>query len=147
VAAGLGLSKQPSLFRVLETKMLRRTLIAFTTVVALGCVPLTSSAFAAGHAGGHSGGGHAAGRAGGGHAMAGRAAGGRAMGGHARSGGAHYAGGRRGYGGGYGGGYGYGGGDYGCNGYYDDYNGCGYNPGAAIVGGLIGGALNGFGAY
>lgn len=125
--------------------MLRRTLIAFTAVVALGCVPLTSSAFAAGHAGGHGGGGHAAaGRAGGGHAMGGRAMGGR---GHV-GGGRRYAGGRRvgrGYGYG-GGGYGYGG-DYGCNGYYDDYNGCGYNPGAAIVGGLIGGALNGFGAY
>jgi hypothetical protein len=119
--------------------MLRRTLIAFTTVVALGCVPLTSSAFAAGEAGGHGGGGHAAaGRAGGGHAMSGHAMGGRAHAGGAR----RYAGGRRG-----GRGYGYGGGDYGCNGYYDDYNGCGYNPGAAIVGGLIGGALNGFGTY
>ena len=122
--------------------MLRRTLIAFTTVVALGCVPLTSSAFAAGHAGGHSGGGHAAGRAGGGHAMGGHAMGGRGHVGGAR----RYAGGRRGGGYGYGGGYGFGG-DYGCNGYYDNYNGCGYNPGAAIVGGLIGGALNGFGAY
>jgi hypothetical protein len=121
--------------------MLRRTLIAFTAVVALGCVPLTTSAFAAGHAGGH-GGGHAA-HAGGGHAMGGHAMGGRGHAGGAR----RFAGGRRGYGGGYGGGYGYGGGDYGCNGYYDDYNGCGYNPGAAIVGGLIGGALNGFGAY
>jgi hypothetical protein len=70
------------------------------------------------------------------------------MGGHAHFGGARrYAGGRR-VGPGYGGGYGYGySGGYGCNGYYDDYNGCGYNPGAAIVGGLIGGALNGFGAY
>jgi len=120
--------------------MLYRTLIAFTAVVALGCVPVTSSALAAGHPGGHGGGG----RAGASHAM-----GGHAMGGHAHFGGARsYAGGRRfgpGYGGGYGG-YGYGGG-YGCNGYYDDYNGCGYNPGAAIVGGLIGGALNGFGVY
>jgi hypothetical protein len=76
--------------------------------------------------------------------------GGRAMGGHAQSGGAgRYAGGRRvgrGYGGGYGADYG---GGYGCNSYdYDyGYNGCGYNPGAAVVGGLIGGALNGFGAY
>jgi hypothetical protein len=73
----------------------------------------------------------------------------RSMGGRAHVGSTRrYAGGRRG-GPGYGyggGGYGYGG-DYGCNGYYDDYNGCGYNPGAAIVGGLIGGALNGFGAY
>jgi hypothetical protein len=75
-----------------------------------------------------------------------------AMGGHARGGygGRHFAG-RRGYGGGYGysGGYAYGGG---CNGYYGyygyyGYNGCGYNPAAAIVGGVIGGALNSFGAY
>ena len=112
-----------------------RTLIAFTTVVALGCVPVTSSAFAAGHPGG-------------GHASAGRAMGGHAMGARAHVGAARgYAGGRRAgrnYGGGYG--YGYGGG-YGCNGYDYDYNGCGYNPGAAIVGGLIGGALNGFGPY
>jgi hypothetical protein len=69
-----------------------------------------------------------------------------------------YAGGRhfrRGYYGGgyggayYGGGYGpyYGGGyGYGCDGYYG-YNGCGYDPGAAIVGGLIGGALNAAGVY
>ena len=125
--------------------MLRRTLIAFTTVVALGCVPLTSSAFAAGKAGGHGGGHAAAGRAGGGHAMAGRSMGGRAH----FSGSRRYVG-RRGGGYGYGAGYGYGdsyGGDYGCNGYYDNYNGCGYNPGAAIVGGLIGGAVTGFGAY
>jgi hypothetical protein len=33
------------------------------------------------------------------------------------------------------------------NSYYYDYNGCGYNPGAAVVGGLIGGALNGLGVY
>ena len=50
---------------------------------------------------------------------------------------------------GYSGGYAYGGG---CNGYYGyygyyGYNGCGYNPAAAIVGGVIGGALNSFGAY
>jgi hypothetical protein len=118
--------------------MLYRTLIAFTAVVALGCVPVTSSALAAGHAGGHGSGA----RAGAGHAM-----GGHAVGGHAMAGRAHrargYAGGHR-FGPGYGGGYG---GGYGCNGYYDDYNGCGYNPGAAIVGGLIGGALNGFGTY
>jgi|ERR1700722_6271633 hypothetical protein len=128
--------------------MLYRTLIAFTTVVALGCVPVTSSAFAAGKAGGHGGGGRGAAHAAGGHAM-----GGHAMGGQARMGGARrYVGGRRGGGYGYAGSYGYGGGygyggDYGCNGYYDNYNGCGYNPGAAIVGGLIGGALNGFGPY
>ena len=67
-------------------------------------------------------------------------------GGHGHLGSAgRFAGGRR-VGRGYGGGYGYGG-DYGCNGYYNDYNGCGYNPGVAIVGGLIGGAMNGFGVY
>jgi hypothetical protein len=124
--------------------MLYRTLIAFTTVVALGCLPVTTSASAAGRDG--HGGGHAAGRTAGGHATAGRAMAGRGYAG----GGRRYVGGRRGvgygYGGGYGNSYGYGG-DYGCNGYYDNYNGCGYNPGAAIVGGLIGGAMTGFGAY
>ncbi len=35
------------------------------------------------------------------------------------------------------GGYGGYGGGYGCNNYYG-YDGCGYNPGAAVVGGLIG---------
>ena len=114
-----------------------RTLIAFTTAVALGCVPVSSSAFAAGHPGGHGGG-----RAGGAHAMGGHGMGGHAMGGHAHGGGRHYARGA-GYGGG---GYGYGGG-YGCDGYYNNYNGCGYDPGAAIVGGLIGGAMTGFGNF
>ncbi|MGA9299834.1 MAG: hypothetical protein WBW45_06285, partial [Bradyrhizobium sp.] len=61
-----------------------RTLIAFTAVVALGCVPVTSSALAAGHAGGHGGGGHAA------HTM-----GGHAMAGHAMAGRAHFGGGAR----------------------------------------------------
>ncbi len=122
--------------------MLHRTLIAFTAGIALGCVPIGSTAFAAGHSEGHGGG-----RAGGGHAM-----GGHAMAGHGRGGGHRYAGGRRfehGYGGdGYGYGYGYGyRRGYGCNGYYNNYNGCGYDPAAAIVGGVIGGALNGFGAY
>jgi hypothetical protein len=111
--------------------MLYRTLIAFTAAVALGCVPISSSAFAGGHGGG--------GRAGGAHAMGGHAMGGHAMAGHGRGGGRQYAGGRRG-------GYGYGGG-YGCNGYYNNYNGCGYDPAAAIVGGVIGGALNGFGNF
>jgi hypothetical protein len=130
--------------------MLYRTLIAFTTVVALGCVPVTSSALAAGQANGHGGGRAAAGHAMGGRAMGGHAMNGRAMGARAQFGGGarSYAGGRRvgpGYGGGYGGAY-YGGG-YGCNGYDYGYNGCGYDPGAAVVGGLIGGALNSFGAY
>jgi len=122
-----------------------RTLIAFTAVVALGCIPVTSGAFAAERTGGHGGGGHAAhatgGRAMTGHAMAGHAMAGRAYvgGGHRYAGGRHF---RRGYGGAYyGGDYG-----YGCDGYYD-YNGCGYDPGAAIVGGLIGGALNAAGVY
>lgn len=37
-----------------------------------------------------------------------------------------------------------------CNGYYGNYgynNGCGYDPAGAIAGGLIGGAMNSFGAY
>ena len=65
------------------------------------------------------------------------------MGGHARGGGGRHFAGRRGYRGGY---YAYGGD---CNGYYGNYgyNGCGYNPAAAIAGGIIGGALNGFGAF
>jgi hypothetical protein len=134
-----------------EIHMLRRTLIAFTTVVALGSVPLTSSAFAAGQPGGHSGGRAAGGHAMGGHASGGHAMGGHAMGGRGYGGGARRVAGGRGYGGGYYGG-GYGGG-YDCNGYNNGYgyygynNGCGYNPGAAIVGGVIGGALNAFGAY
>jgi hypothetical protein len=108
-------------------------LICLAAVIALGSVPAASSALAAGHGGGHGGGGHG----GGGHAMAGRGGGG-----HGHFGGGHrYVGGRR-FRGGYGG---YGGG-YGCNDYYG-YNGCGYNPGAAIVGGLIGGALNRAGVY
>ena len=70
--------------------MLYRTLFAFTTVVALGCVPVASSALAAGHAGGHGGGRAAAGHAVGGHAMSGRTMGARAQFGGAR----RYAGGR-----------------------------------------------------
>jgi hypothetical protein len=118
--------------------MLHRNLIAFTAAVVLGCVPVTSNALAAGHPGGHGGGGRAAGA----HAM-----GGHAMAGHARGGysGRRFAGGRR-FGPGYGGGYGCNG-YYGNYGYYNGYNGCGYNPGAAVVGGLIGGALNGVGRY
>jgi hypothetical protein len=111
-----------------ESYMLRRTLTAFVAVAALGCLPVTG-ALAAGHGGGHGGGGHSMG--------------GHAMGGHARAGGGRHFAGRRGYGGGYA----YGGG---CNGYYGYYgynNGCGYNPAGAIAGGIIGGALNGFGAY
>jgi hypothetical protein len=72
--------------------MLRRTLVALTATVALGCLPIATNAFAAGHShgGGHVG-GTAAGR--GGHAH------------YARGGGhRHFAG--RGYGGYGGGGYG-----------------------------------------
>jgi hypothetical protein len=105
----------------------------FVAAAALGCLPVTD-ALAAGHGGGHGGGGHA---------MGGHATGGHAMGGHARGGGGRHFAGRRGYGGGYA----YGGN---CNGYYGNYgynNGCGYNPAGAIAGGLIGGAMNSFGAY
>jgi hypothetical protein len=133
--------------------MLYRTLIAFTTAVALGCAPV--SALAAGHERGHGGGGRAAaGHAVGGHAVGGYAMSGRTMGSRTQfSGARRFVGGRRvgpGYGGAYyGDGYdgAYYGSGYGCNGYDYDYNGCGYDPGVAIVGGLIGGALNGFGAY
>jgi hypothetical protein len=124
--------------------MLYRTLIAFTAVVALGCVPVSSNALAAGHSGGHGGGGRAAG----GHAMGGHAMSGHAMAGHAGGGhsGRRYAGGRR-IGPGYGGGYGCNGYD-GNYGYYNGYSSCGdYGPGAGVVGGLVGGALNSFGRY
>jgi hypothetical protein len=135
MATGLFISVTTLLFNQSqqESYMLRRTLTAFVAAAALGCLPVTG-ALAAGHGGGHGGGGHAMG----GHAM-----GGHAMGGHARGGGGRHFAGRRGYGGGYA----YGGN---CNGYYGSYgynNGCGYNPAGAIAGGLIGGAMNSFGAY
>lgn len=106
--------------------MFNRTIIAVAAAVAIGCVPLATTAFAKGHSGG--------GRAGG-HAMVGHGGGGH--------GGGRYAGGRH-FGRGYGGGYGYGGcpGYYGYNGYYNGYAGC--NPGAAIVGGVVNGIFGGY---
>jgi hypothetical protein len=107
--------------------VLHKTLIAFVAAVALGCVPMATTALAA-HGGG--GGGH-----GGGHASGGGHGGGHA--GYAR--------------GGYGHGYARGGGG---GGYYAGggplYNSCGYGynacPGYGIpfVGGLINGALGGY---
>jgi len=105
--------------------VLHKTLIVFAAAVALGCVPLASTALAA-H--GHGAGGH-------GHG------GGRVMAGH--GGGGHYAR----YGGGYRGGgpiydscagygYGYGYGYGGCPGY-----------GIPLVGRVINGVLGGYGPY
>ncbi len=112
--------------------MLHKTLVALVAATALGCVPVATTAFAAGHpggGGGHGGGGHG----GGGHAMGGHG-GGHAMAGHARGGhGARYGGGY--YGGGgpiYDSCYGYGPG-YGCPGY-----------GIPLVGGVINGILGGY---
>lgn len=124
--------------------MLHKTLIALAATVALGCVPVATNAFAAGHSAGHAGVGHATG----GRAMTGAAHRGHAAG-FARGGRVVRYG--RGYGhgpiyngpiydscAGYGYGYGYGPG-YG-------YNGCpGY--GAPLVGGVIDGILGGYGPY
>jgi hypothetical protein len=114
----------------------KNTLIAFAAAVALGCIPVATTALAAGHPGGHAGGGHAMG----GHAMAGPARGGPAGYGRGdrivRSGGRYYGGGPvydscpgNGYGPGYG--YGY---SNGCPGY-----------GVPVVGGVINGILGGDG--
>ena len=118
----------------LEAHVLHKTLIALVAAVALGCVPMTTTAFAAGH--GH-GGGHAGGHAGGhggGHA------------GYARAGG--YAHGGR-YARGGGGGYYVGGGPI-----YDSCAGYGYGPGygcpgygVPLVGGVINGILGGYGPF
>jgi hypothetical protein len=116
--------------------LLHKTLIALA-VVAFGCVPVVTTASAAGHPGGH--------------ASVAHAAGGRAVGFAHGGGGGRVARYGRGYGygptyngpiydscAGYGYGYGYGPG-YG-------YNGC---PGyvAPIVGGVINGVLGGYGPY
>jgi hypothetical protein len=101
-----------------------KTLIALTTAVVLGCVPVATNALAAGHPGGGRSGGHATG----GHATGGQARGGYARGGHGAR-----------YGGGY---YGGGGPIYdSCDGYYG--NGC---PGFGVpfVAGLINGVLGGY---
>jgi hypothetical protein len=115
--------------------VLHKTLIALTAAVALSCVPMATSASAAGHPGGH-GGGHAAG----GHAMGGHATGGHAAGGYAR--GNHVAR----YGGGYrGGGYRTGPIYDSCYGYNPGYDCPGY--GVPLVGGLIDGVLGGYGPF
>jgi hypothetical protein len=107
--------------------------MAFAAALALGCVPLATSASAAPH--GRAGGAHAA-VAHGGHGFAAR--GGAAH--FARSGGGNYGG--RGYGGGY-----YGGGPLydSCDGYaYGPgypYGGC---PGVPLVGRVINGVLGGY---
>jgi hypothetical protein len=106
--------------------MFRKTIIAFTAVIALGCVPVATNAIAAPH----------------GHGRVAGYGGGRGIG-HR---GGYYGG---GYGGGgyvvgpiydscagYGPGYGYGYGYNGCSGY-----------GAPLVGGVINGILGGYGPY
>jgi hypothetical protein len=124
-----------------------KTLIALAAAVALGCVPVATTASAAGHAGGHASVGHAAGPRGmsarGGHAV------GVARSGHA-AGFAH--GGRVArYGRGYGRGPIY-------NGpIYDSCEGYGYGPGygsngcpgygVPIVGRVINDVLGGYGPY
>jgi hypothetical protein len=134
----------------------KKTFIALAAAVALGCVPAATNALAAGHPGGHGGGGQAFAGHGGGHATAGPARGGNGSAGYARGGrgSAGYArGGRivvRSGGGGY-----YGGGgpvyDNGpiydsCSGYGYGYGGCpGY--GVPIVGAVINGILGGYGGY
>jgi hypothetical protein len=123
----------------------KKTLVALATAVALGCVPMATNAFAAGHpGGGHSGGG----RAFAGHAMAGHARGGLGSAGYAHGGRVVVRG------GGYGGYYGGGGPAYyngpvydSCAGYgygYDSgYGGCpGY--GVPIVGAVIDGIFGGY---
>ncbi len=109
--------------------MLHKTLIALAASVALGCLPMATTALAAhGH---------------GGHAVAGHARGGHV----ARSGGGRVA---RSGGGGYGGGY--------VNGpIYDSCAGYGYGPGygysgcpgygVPLVGRVINGILGGYGPY
>jgi hypothetical protein len=67
----------------------KKTFIALAAAVALGCVPMATSALAAGHPGnGHGGGGGQtfAGHATGGHAMGGHAMGGTARGGYGSAG-------------------------------------------------------------
>ena len=128
----------------------RKTFIALAAAVALGCVPAATNALAAGHPGGHGGGGQASAGHGGGHAMAGPARGGNGSAGYARGGrgSAGYARGGRVVvrGGGY-----YGGGpvyDNGpiydsCSGYGYGYGGCPGN-GVPIIGAVINGVFGGY---
>jgi hypothetical protein len=134
--------------------LLHKTLIALAATVALGCVPVTTNAFAAVHSAAHASVGHASvGHASVGHASVGHAMGGRAMAGTARRG--HAAGVARGggrvarYGRGYGRGPVYNGPIYdSCAGYgYGaGYNGCRGN-GVPIVGRVIDDVLGGYGPY
>ena len=64
----------------------KKTFIALAAAIALGCVPVATNALAAGHPGGHGGGGQAFAGHGGGHAMAGPARGGNGSAGYARGG-------------------------------------------------------------
>ena len=124
----------------------KKTFIALAAAVALGCVPAATNALAAGHPGGHGGGGQAFAGHGGGHAMAGPAHGGNGSAGYARGGRVVVRSGGGGY---------YGGGgpvyDNGpiydsCSGYGYGYGGCpGY--GVPIVGAVINGILGGYGGY
>jgi hypothetical protein len=124
----------------------KKTFIALAAAVALGCVPVATNALAAGHPGGHGGGGQAFAGHGGGHAMAGPARGGNGSAGYARGGRVVVRSGGGGY---------YGGGgpvyDNGpiydsCSGYGYGYGGCpGY--GVPIVGAVINGILGGYGGY
>jgi hypothetical protein len=124
----------------------KKTFIALAAAVALGCVPVATNALAAGHPGGHGGGGQAFAGHGGGHAMAGPAHGGNGSAGYARGGRVVVRSGGGGY---------YGGGgpvyDNGpiydsCSGYGYGYGGCpGY--GVPIVGAVINGILGGYGGY
>ena len=124
----------------------KKTFIALAAAVALGCVPAATNAQAAGHPGGHGGGGQAFAGHGGGHAMAGPAHGGNGSAGYARGGRVVVRSGGGGY---------YGGGgpvyDNGpiydsCSGYGYGYGGCpGY--GVPIVGAVINGILGGYGGY
>ena len=133
----------------------KKTFIALAAAVALGCVPVATNALAAGHPGGHGGGGQAFAGHGGGHAMAGPARGGNGSAGYARAGrgSAGYAGGGRVVVRSGGGGY-YGGGPVyynapiydSCSGYGYNYGGCpGY--GVPVVGAVINGILGGYGGY
>jgi hypothetical protein len=114
--------------------VLHKTFMALAAAAALGCAPVATNAFAAGHPAGHASVAHAAG---------GHPAGGRAIAGPARSGRVTRSG--RGYG-------------YGpaynapiydsCDGYDPGYgyNGCpGY--GVPVVGRVINGILNGYAPY
>ena len=119
----------------------KKTFIALAAAVALGCVPVATNALAAGHPGGHGGGGQAFAGHGGGHTMAGPARGGNGSAGYARGGRVVVRSGGGGY---------YGGGPVydSCAGYDSGYgySGCpGY--GVPLVGAVINGVFGGYGGY